>query len=107
MLNLPRHPLRTGHARVPPQLVLRVLDHARRWTPGRREQVPGMSTHRHAASQGWSEPRYRRCFYSKSSNQSSTSLALMQRDGIYRVGILEHFLPKSKQTPKPLISKES
>ena len=30
-----------------------------------------------------------------------------QRDGIYRVGILEHFLPKSKQTPKPLISKES
>ena len=77
MLNLPRHPLRTGHARVPPQLVLRVLDHARRWTPGRREQVPGMSTHRHAASQGWSEPRYRRCFYSKSSNQSSTSLALM------------------------------
>ena len=27
-----------------------------------------------------------------------------QRDGIYRVGILEHFLPKSKQTPKPLIS---
>ena len=31
----------------------------------------------------------------------------MQRDGIYRVGILEHYLPKSKQTPKPLISKES
>ena len=31
----------------------------------------------------------------------------MQRDGIYTVGILEHFLSKSKQTPKPLISKES
>ena len=30
-----------------------------------------------------------------------------QRDGIYRVGILEHFLPRSKQTPKPFISKES
>ena len=25
-----------------------------------------------------------------------------QRDGIYRERILEHFLPKSKQTPKPL-----
>ena len=24
-----------------------------------------------------------------------------QRDGIYRESILEHFLPKSKQTPKP------
>ena len=32
----------------------------------------------------------------------SLSLSLThQRDGIYREGILEHFLPKSKQAPKP------
>ena len=29
-----------------------------------------------------------------------------QRDGIYRESILEHFLPISKQTPKPLAYKE-
>ena len=31
---------------------------------------------------------------------------LSQRDGKYREHILEHFLPKSKQTPKPLACKE-
>ena len=29
------------------------------------------------------------------------SVALLQIDGIYREHILEHFLPISKQTPKP------
>jgi len=31
---------------------------------------------------------------------------LTERDGIYRKSILEHFLPISKQTPKPSASIE-
>ena len=34
------------------------------------------------------------------------TLCVLQRDGIYRESILEHFLPISKQTPKPSASIE-